>query len=159
MKQGVRSGCGLPRRRRIVVRLFVALLVALLGGGLFSAQSFAASVTSYRGLTPGISTLDDTLRLLGKPVSKIFSDDRIICKYRFVQVNIPKKSGKVQFILIYDPSFRDVNGFRLGSHYSEVLEKLKVDGMGNTVVDLDKSIGYVFTATGVLDQIIYGIVR
>nr|WP_321466828.1 hypothetical protein [uncultured Desulfobulbus sp.] len=119
----------------------------------------AASAVPYRGLTPGISTLQDTLRLLGKPVAKVYSDDRIVCKYRSVQVSIPKKSGKVQYILIFDTEFRDVNGFRLGSSYSEIRKKLNNDGAGNSIVDLNKGIGYIFDATGRVEQIVYGIVR
>ena len=147
-------------RFRSTLSPFLPVLIgALLGCFFFCTPATAFGVVSYRGLTPGISTLNDTLRLLGKPVSKVFSGDRIVCKYRFVQVNIPKKSGKVQFILIYDPDFRDVNGFRLGSRYSDIQERLKVDGVGNTIVDLEKGIGYIFTDTGLVEQIVYGIIR
>ncbi len=140
--------------------LLLPVLVLLLSCFCFNATTVAAGgVTSYRGLTPGVSTLDDTLRLLGKPVAKVYDDDRILCKYRFVQVNIPKKSGKVQFIRIFDPDFRDVNGFRVGSRYNDIRKQLKVEGAGNSIVDLDKGIGYIFAATGLVEQIVYGIAR
>lgn len=142
-----------------VLSLFGALLVVFFAWSTPSLPAFAANSVAYRGLTPGVSTLDDTLRLLGKPVSKVYGDDRVVCKYRYVQVNIPKKSGKVQFILISDPGFRDVNGFHLGSRYNEIRARLKVNGEGNTIVDLEKGIGYIFTATGLVEQIVYGIVR
>ncbi|MGD9950659.1 MAG: hypothetical protein AB7U29_19610 [Desulfobulbus sp.] len=159
----MKTGQGLEdsgkRSGQIMLCLLGALLVVLLGWSFSSLPVFAAKSVAYRGLTPGVSTLDDTLRLLGKPVSKVYGDDRIVCKYRYVQVNIPKKSGKVQFILVSDPNFTDVNGFRLGSRYSEIRAKLKVNGEGNTIVDLEKGIGYIFTATGLVEQIVYGIVR
>lgn len=123
------------------------------------SATFAVNRVSYKGLTPGISTEDDTLRLLGRPVSKVFAGDRLVCKYRFVQVNIPKTTGKVQFILIYDPDFTDVNGFKLGTRYSAIKEKLKTEGVGNTIVDGINGIGYIFTSEGLVDQIVYGIVR
>lgn len=154
-KQGYQSGW----LRRMSICLFRGLLVAILSYPFLTFRAFAANSVAYRGLTPGVSTLEDTLRLLGKPVSKVFGDDRIVCKYRFIQVNIPKKTGKVQFILIYDPSFRDINGFRLGTSFKEIQEKLKVNGEGNTIVDLEKGIGYIFTSAGLVDQIVYGIVR
>ncbi len=97
--------------------------------------------------------------MLGKPVAKVYSDDRIVCKYRSVQVSIPKKSGKVQYILISDPDFRDVNGFRLGSSYSEIRTKLNNNGAGNSIVDLNKGVGYIFDTTGRVAQIVYGLVR
>ncbi|MGD9950584.1 MAG: hypothetical protein AB7U29_19225 [Desulfobulbus sp.] len=159
MRMQLRLGASLTWFRLISFGLIPLLLVVLLCCSLLCAQAFAAGGVAYRGLTPGISTLNDTLRLLGKPVSKVYSDDRIVYKYRFVQVNIPQKSGKVQFILIYDPSFQDVNGFRLGSRYNEIREKLKVDGVGNSIVDPQNGIGYIFTSNGLVDQIVYGIVR
>jgi hypothetical protein len=123
-------------------------------------STFAVNNVSYRGLTPGISTAEDTLRLLGKPVSRVFADDRLIYKYRFIQVNIPKKTGKVQFILIYDPDFTDINGFRLGSRSAEIKKKITAaGGVGNTIVDEKNGIGYIFTPEGLVDQIVYGVVR
>ncbi len=144
------------RTASVLYSIVPALLLCL---SLFVPKTLAASAVPYRGLTPGISTLQDTLRLLGKPVAKVYSDDRIVCKYRSVQVSIPKKSGKVQYILIFDTEFRDVNGFRLGSSYSEIRKKLNNDGAGNSIVDLNKGIGYIFDATGRVEQIVYGIVR
>jgi len=145
-------------------RLYATLLASAMAGLMFclslNTQALAASgVTSYRGLTPGISTLDDTLRMLGRPVSKVYGNDRIICRYRFVQVNILQKSGKVQFIRIYDPDFSDVNGFRLGSRYTTIRTKLQIEGVGNSIADMDKGIGYIFNANGQVEQIIYGMAR
>lgn len=140
----------------------VGLLVLLiLGWTVLDPWSVVCAVNrvSYKGLTPGISTEQDTLRLLGRPVSKVFAGDRLVYKYRFVQVNIPRKTDKVQFILIYDPDFTDVNGFRLGTRFSEIREKLKSEAVGKTIVDGTNGIGYIFTPEGLLDQIVYGIVR
>lgn len=148
------------RSKRVYAALLAAVLPVLISCFLLNSLALGASgVTSYRGLTPGISTLEDTLRILGRPVSKVYGDDRIICKYRFVQVNIPQKSGKIQFIRIYDPDFWDVNGVRLGSRYNEIRTKLKIEGVGNSIVDMDKGIGYIFTESGLVEQIVYGIAR
>jgi hypothetical protein len=143
----------------IVCRLILALSV--MGCAFLEPWSaaFAVNRVSYKGLTPGISTEDDTLRLLGRPVSRVFAGDRLVCKYRFVQVNIPNKTGRVQFILIYDPDFTDVNGFKLGNRYSAIKEKLKIESVGNTIVDEKNGIAYIFTSEGLVDQIVYGIVR
>ena len=145
--------------RRGVGRCFPVLLV-MLWCSLFSpSMALAVNKVTYKGVTPGISTLDDTIRLLGRPVAKVISDQRTVCKYRYVQVNILKKTGKVLFILIYDPSFKDVNGFALGSSYAAIREKLQVDAVGNTVADLENGIGYIFSAEGLVAQIVYGTVR
>lgn len=137
---------------------WLPLLMVLL---CFSLPSMALAVNkvTFKGVTPGISTMDDTLRMLGKPVAKVISDERIVCKYRYVQVNILKKTSKVMFILIYDPDFRDVNGFSLGSSYAQIYEKLGVEAAGNTVADLENGIGYIFSAEGIVEQIVYGMVR
>ena len=124
-----------------------------------SSPVLAVNKVTYKGVTPGISTVDDTLRMLGKPVAKVISDERIVCKYRYVQVNIFKKTNKVMFILIYDPTFKDVNGFSLGSSYAQIYEKLGVEASGNTVADLENGIGYIFSAEGIVQQIVYGMVR
>nr|WP_320011828.1 hypothetical protein [uncultured Desulfobulbus sp.] len=126
---------------------------------LVSLPAFAAGGVTYRGLTPGISTLADTLRVLGRPVSKVYRDDRLVCRYRTVLVNIPKKTEKIQYIIITDPDFRDVNGIHLGTSYAAVQKKLQVNGTGNSIVDMEKAIGYVFDASSRVSQIIYGIIR
>lgn len=138
--------------------LWLLLVLAVVLGNP-PTPALAINKVTYKGVTPGISTIDDTLRLLGKPVAKVISDERIVCKYRYVQVNILKKTNKVLFILIYDPMFKDVNGFSLGSSYAQIYEKLGVEASGNTVADLENGIGYIFSADGIVEQIIYGMVR
>lgn len=147
---------GLPHTLYRWLPLVLALLSLIFSP---PAPALAINKVTYKGVTPGISTLDDTLRLLGKPVAKVISDERTVCKYRYVQVNILKKTNKVMFILIYDPTFRDVNGFSLGSSYAQIYEKLKVEASGNTVADLENGIGYIFSAEGIVEQIVYGMVR
>ncbi len=147
------------RRERGVGRWLPVLLVLLWCFLHFPSMALAVNKVTYKGVTPGISTVDDTLRMLGKPVAKVISDERIVCKYRYVQVNILKKTSKVMFILIYDPDFKDVNGFSLGSSYAQIYEKLGVEAAGNTVADLENGIGYIFSADGIVEQIVYGMVR
>lgn len=142
-----------------IYRWLWLLLVLLVFLGNHPTPALAINKVTYKGVTPGISTIDDTQRLLGKPVAKVISSERIVCKYRYVQVNILKKTNKVMFILIYDPTFKDVNGFSLGSSYAQIYEKLKVEANGNTVADLENGIGYIFTAEGIVQQIVYGMVR
>lgn len=138
-------------------RLWLLVLLVLLGNA--PTPALAINKVTFKGVTPGVSTIDDTLRLLGKPEAKVISSERIVCKYRYVQVNILKKTNKVMFILIYDPTFKDVNGFSLGSSYAQIYEKLKVEANGNTVADLENGIGYIFSAEGIVQQIVYGMVR
>ena len=135
------------------------LLVLLVFLGNAPTPALAINKVTFKGVTPGVSTIDDTLRMLGKPEAKVISSERIVCKYRYVQVNILKKTNKVMFILIYDPTFKDVNGFSLGSSYAQIYEKLKVEASGNTVADLENGIGYIFSAEGIVQQIVYGMVR
>jgi hypothetical protein len=116
---------------------------------------FAAN-TPFRGVTPGVSTMDDTARILGKPVSKIIESNQTVFRYRFGAVNFPKKTGKAQHIVINDQTFRDVNGFRLGSKYSEVQEQLNVNGTKGALLDQANGILYVFDQDGLVDRIIYG---
>lgn len=144
---------------RDIHRWLWLLLVLLVFLGYPPTPALAINKVTFKGVTPGVSTIDDTLRLLGKPVAKVISSERIVCKYRYVQVNILKKTNKVMFILIYDPTFKDVNGFSLGSSYAQIYEKLKVEANGNTVADLENGIGYIFSAEGVVQQIVYGMVR
>ncbi len=117
--------------------------------------AFAAN-TPFRGVTPGVSTMDDTARILGKPLSKIIESKQTVFRYRFGAVNFPKKTGKAQHIVINDQSFKDVNGFRIGSKYSEVQEQLNVNGSKNALLDQANGILYVFDQDGLVDRIIYG---
>lgn len=150
---------GIQAMPQNIYRCLGLLLVLLVFLGNPPTPALAINKVTYKGVTPGISTIDDALRLLGKPVAKVISDERIVCKYRYVQVNILKKTNKVMFILIYDPTFRDVNGFSLGSSYAQIYEKLKIEANGNTVADLENGIGYIFSDEGVVQQIVYGMVR
>ena len=150
---------GKQQATRFCWHWFAVMLLLLLVGMSQLGAALAANKVTYKGVTPGISTIDDTLRMLGKPEAKVISSERIVCKYRYVQVNIFKKTNKVMFILIYDPTFRDVNGFSLGSSYAQIYEKLKVEAHGNTVADLENGIGYIFSAEGIVQQIVYGMVR
>jgi hypothetical protein len=118
--------------------------------------AFAAK-TPFRGVTPGVSTLDDTARILGKPLSKIIESNQTVFKYRFGSINFPKKTGKVQHIVIFDQSFRDVNGFRIGSKYSDVQEQLNVKGSSGALFDQGKGILYVFDQDGLVARIVYGV--
>ena len=160
MNTALRQRGAVIRFKSVHTALLAVVLLVFTCCCLPNSLALAASgVSSYRGLTPGISTLEDTLRILGRPVSKVYGDDRIICKYRLVQVNIPQKSGIVQFIRIYDPDFRDPNGFHLGSRYTTIRTKLQIEGADNSIVDLEKGIGYIFNTSGQVEQIVYGIIR
>ena len=141
-----------------MTRSILALALVFLCGACCIPASFAANKVSFKGVTPGISTLDDTSRILGKPVSKIIDGDQTIYKYRFGSINFPKKTGKIEHIFIYDQSVKDVNGFRVGSKYSDVKEKLNVNDTGGALFDQGNGILYVFDQEGLVSRIIYGVV-
>ena len=45
----------------------------------------------YKGLVAGVSTLEDTVRVLGRPASRIFRGDQLVCRYRLVSVAVDTK--------------------------------------------------------------------
>jgi hypothetical protein len=111
----------------------------------------------YRGLEPEISTLDDTIRILGVPISKRINNKFIFCKYRFIEVAVVKKTGKVGVIVIYDPSFKDVNGFMIGDPYEKIKAVLNDAGTGNAIYDKKKNVIYIFNQDNILEEIVYGV--
>lgn len=111
----------------------------------------------YRGLEPEISTLDDTIRILGTPISKKSNNKFIICKYRIAEIAIEKKSGKIGVIIILDQTFKDVNGFMIGDTYDKIKTSLNYDGNENAIFDKKKNVIYIFNQDNILEEIVYGI--
>jgi len=111
----------------------------------------------YKGLEPEISTLNDTIRILGTPISKRINDKFTYCKYRTVEVAVEKKSGKVGIIIIYDQTFKDVNGFMIGDPYEKISTYLNDAGKGNAIFDKKKNVIYVFNQDLLLEEIVYGV--
>ena len=111
----------------------------------------------YKGLAAGISTIDDTVRILGTPRSKVFASDHLFCKYRVVDVKIDKKEKRVLAIIIRDPQFRDPNGIMLDDPYDKVARKVNAKPQGATLVDGENGIVYVFNQDAVVDRIVYAI--
>ncbi|MGI6655339.1 MAG: hypothetical protein ACOX5Z_00625 [Desulfobulbus sp.] len=136
-------------------RVFLFLLIGLICGCAFVSTMSAANRVSFRGLTPGVSTLGDTIRILGAPRSRISEKDYLICKYRTMSVVIPHNSGRIEYIVIADPDFVDVNGFQLDSTYEEISEKLGLQASGNTVLDTANGVLYIFDQDGYVTQIVY----
>lgn len=135
---------------------FVALFVSLFLIFTDRAEAENKQVAMYRGLTPGISTLDDTVRILGKPTSKILNNNRTICKYTFVEVSIIKKTDKVNAIMIYDRNFKDMNGISIGDPYEKVRNLINGVISGSTVLDKKNGIIYSINPDNVVDSIVYG---
>lgn len=107
------------RGRRTLVLVWLVCLVGILAG----TDILAKQRVMYKGLTAGISTIDDTVRILGTPRSKVFAGDYLFCKYRQVDVKIDKKEKRVLAIIIRDPQFKDPNGIVLGDPYDKVARK------------------------------------
>ena len=112
----------------------------------------------YRGLVAGVSTLDDTVRVLGRPGSRIFRGDHLICRYRGVTVTVLHKEKTVVALRITDPEFRDVNGLGVGDPAARVVQRLGVTPVGATVVDRVNNIVYVFNSDAEVTSIVYGTV-
>ena len=131
------------------------LLICLLT--VFCLCSFATAGIrfSYRGLNPGISTINDAMRILGKPTSKILAGDKTIYKYPFVTVTSQKRSEKIESIFVDDPNFRDVNGFGIGMRQTSISEALKVNPVGNTIADKTNGIFYILNEDGIVIRIMY----
>lgn len=115
----------------------------------------AASGPMYRGLVAGVSTLEDTVRVLGRPGSRIFRGDRLVCRYRTVSVLVDTKAKKVVAVHITDPAFRDVNGLGVGDPAARVLARFRPDGSGRTAVDPVNRIRYELSGDGLVATIVY----
>ena len=131
--------------------VWLVCLAAILAG----TETFARQQVMYKGLTAGISTIDDTVRILGTPRSKVFAGDHLFCKYRQVEVKIDKKEKRVLAIIIRDPQFKDPNGIILGDPYGKVARKVNAKPQGATLIDAENGIVYVFNQDGVVDSIMY----
>ena len=123
----------------------------------FPAVSANRQAAMYKGLEPEIATLNDTIRILGAPISKRSNDKFIYCKYRAVEVAVEKKTGKVGIIVIYDQTFKDVNGFMIGDSYEKVSDALNDAGKGNAIFDKKKNVIYIFNQDLLLEEIVYGV--
>ena len=112
----------------------------------YSEYAIARKVQAafYLGLEPEISTLNDTIRILGAPISKKDNGKFIILKYRVAEVTIDKKTNKIGIIAIYDQSFKDANGFIIGDSYEKISTILNNLGNGNAIYDDKKNIIYIF---------------
>jgi hypothetical protein len=111
----------------------------------------------YKGLEPEISTLSDTIRILGNPISKKTNNKFIICKYRAVEVAVEKKTGKIGVIIITDQIFKDVNGLMIGDHIDKAKNTLNVNDNNNVLYDKKKKIIYIFNQDNLLLEIVYGV--
>lgn len=132
---------------------FFALLAALIAQ--FPAVAEAANRLSYKGLNPGISTLGDALRILGKPVAKIRASDHTVLKYTHVTVISQKRSEKISSITIADPEYRDANGVAVGSNQNLITSYLGLMPSGGTIVDKQNGIVYILDGRGGVAQIMY----
>lgn len=142
---------GMMRKFVLLLSVLVSFFCAL------PAYSGNKQAAIYKGLEPGVATLQDTIRILGTPVSKRMNDTFTYCKYRAVDVAIEKKSGKVGIIIIYDPTFKDVNGFMIGDSYEKIRNYIKDAGKGNVLFDKSKNVIYLFNQENVLNEIAYGV--
>ena len=110
---------------------------------------------SYKGLNPGISTINDAARILGKPTSKILASERTVYKYPFITVTSQKRSEKIESIIVDDPNFRDVNGFGIGMRQTSISDALKVNPVGNAITDKTNGIVYILNEDGTVIRIMY----
>ena len=139
------------RRYILILFVFMSLFCS------FPVLAGNKQAAIYQGLEPGIATLQDTIRILGTPVSKRINDKFTYCKYRAVDVAIEKKTGKIGIIIIYDQTFKDVNGFKIGDPYEKVRNFLNDTGNGNALFDKSKNVIYVFNQENILEEIVYGV--
>jgi hypothetical protein len=140
--------------RKYYYLIFVLCLSLFYSIPAISANRQAAM---YQGLEPEIATLNDTIRILGTPISKRSNDKFIYCKYRTVEVAVEKKTGKIGIIIIYDQTFKDVNGFMIGDSYEKISNALNDAGKGNAIFDKKKNVIYVFNQDLLLEEIVYGV--
>ena len=133
--------------------LFLILLAAMAAG--CPPMATAATRLSYKGLNPGISTLSDAQRILGKPVAKIHASDHTIFKYTHVTVISQKRSEKISSITVDDPGYRDANGVAVGSNQNLITSYLGLTPSGGTIVDKQNGIVYILDGRGAVAQIMY----
>ena len=133
--------------------LFLILLAGIMADCIPTAK--AATRLSYKGLNPGISTLGDAQRILGKPVAKIRSSEHIILKYTYVTVITDKRSEKISSITVEDPGYRDANGVAVGSNQNHIISYLGLKESGGTIVDKQNGIVYILDGRGAVAKIMY----
>ena len=162
---GQRESGGYPRKhlpiKADISRVIMRKILFIICAGLFLHYSAVAIAGSshgaiYRGLEPAIATIDDTIRILGIPTSRIVNKDNIICKYHFVEVSIDKKTRKVIAIMIYDPTFKDVNRVMINDPFDKISRELNLVGSGGVIYDKNKGVVYIFNSDNNLESIIYG---
>ena len=109
----------------------------------------------YKGLVAGVSTLAATVRVLGRPASRIFRGDQLVCRYRLVSVAVDTKEKKVVAVSIIDPAFRDVNGLAVGDPAALVFARFQPEGGGRTAVDRVHGIRYLLDGDALVEGIVY----
>lgn len=149
----VDQNAGRGSRALLLRCMFLALVIT--AAAQLPAITEAANRLSYRGLNPGISTLADALRILGKPVAKIRASDHTILKYSHVTVISQKRSETISSITIDDPEYRDANGVTVGSNQNLITSYLGLTPSGGTIVDKQNGIVYILDGRGAVAQIMY----
>jgi hypothetical protein len=112
--------------------------------------------TRYRGLEVGESTLNEVVDLLGEPIA-IVNQNR---NYRFDGVEFTFSGGKgtINTIIIKDEHYIDVNGYKIGTLYNEIVQNPNVQvsgGSGMVLVERSNGVVYWFT-NGQVSKIVYG---
>jgi hypothetical protein len=98
--------------------------------------------TEYKGLKVGSSTLSDVVNILGTPLSKIKNINNINYKFGEVDVTIQDATGRINTIIIYDPKYTDVNGYKVGTAYDVISKDLHIYEPRQTL--LEKSNGVIY---------------
>lgn len=98
--------------------------------------------TEYKGLRVGSSTLSDVVKVLGTPLSKINNSNNINYRFGGVDITIQDGTGRINTIIIYDPKYTDVNGYKVGTAYDVISKDLHIYEPRKTL--LEKSNGVIY---------------
>ncbi|MFA6010216.1 MAG: tetratricopeptide repeat protein [Desulfobacteraceae bacterium] len=135
---------------------------------LWTTKAMAEEVRTYksvyRGVEVGRTAHDDVVQVLGEPRNRSTQAGYIKLYYQDVDITVNNNTGKVNSIIIYDPSYLDSNGIRVGSSRELILSRVDEkrettfnDGKFSwiTITDFKKGISYWINAgTGKLEKIV-----
>jgi hypothetical protein len=132
----------------------IFLILLLLCGAAQAGDGVRSYDLSYKGLQVGRATLADAVRLFGEPRSKKVNSNNVRYRFRDLDVTIKDESGMVDTLVIYDPVFRDVNGYVIGTDYADVARTTDIRKVKNTLFDRANGVVYWFKK-GRVSAIVY----
>lgn len=136
------------------MRKFLIALLLLCGVAQAKDAAIRNYELSYRKIAVGTATLAEAVQILGEPRSKKVNSNNVRYRFGDVDITIKDASGLVDSIIIHDPSFRDVNGYTVGTELADVERTTGLVRKGDSLFDQTNGVVYWFK-NGRVSQIVY----